>query len=351
MEHPIKTKHPKKAIHKKIRYLGFALGILLLIFGSVATFLCSKATEQETSTVICAYQLSADAEYRVHLLPNTLYSEEWMEENKIYSEKLTDFVEITYHSDVTASNPVNISGEYTITSVLEGYMEKGGIRKIIFQDKKQLHTEKAQKNDVYDMKFSKTVKVNPASQKEYAANAEKILGGDTNRDFYILLEGHLLIGEEKQDFSHKISIPVTNREIYFDITKPEKIIQEGEISEKKTIMVSPDLQVYLPYLVLALIGCLLTSLLYFFTEELQGEQLRMANLSNTLRKFENHMVCVDTLPSAEQRTSLLLNDIHTLMALAEELRKPVIFCKDDNGLPKDGRFYIFDTEFVYLVEK
>lgn len=120
-ENPVKTAAPKKPLPKSLRTIGICIGLVCLIAGGLTAYFFSRPIEAEGKQSLCTYQLSADAGYRVHLHPNALYKEEWLPENQVYSEKLCDFVEISYHSQFTGTNAIDFTGEYQITAILEGY--------------------------------------------------------------------------------------------------------------------------------------------------------------------------------------------------------------------------------------
>ena len=69
---------------------------------------------------------------------------------------------------------------------------------------------------------------------------------------------------------------------------------------------------------------------------------------NIMHKYGSRMVCVEEIPSQNEKTVLKVKDIIDLLSLSEELREPVLYSVDESGLPKDGKFYILSKEYVYI---
>lgn len=325
------------------------IGIIFLIISGIGLFLFATPYEEEQKEIIATYSLNADANYRVHLIPNQLFKEEWMEEGKLYSELLTDYIEVTYKADLKLDRNMDLDGEYTIDAVLEGFETRGEVRKPIYERRYSMEKGEIENHTGNNIRIEKTVKVRPVDHKKYAENAENILGGSTSRELYLLFEGKFTVGEEEKTFSHKLLIPANNQSFY-EITKPEPVVDQGELSKTQTVTVIPPLQKYIAFALLGAIGLILLIVTVFFTRSLEGRDLWIADLSKIMRKYASRMICVEKIPPDNGREILRLKDMSSMVALAEELREPVMYCLNREGVPTDGKFYILGSEYLYLLE-
>lgn len=341
----VTQKKGKKPIPRTARAITLLLGSLLLIGGCIATYLYSKPVEQEQSKTVTAYKISADAKYRVLLQPNTLYKEEALGEDQIYSEKLTDSIEINYQGDVSVTNEANLSGGYSITAVLEGFQERANVRKKIYERRYPVHSEEFKERAAQNIPFEKTIRIRPADHKKFAENAENILGGSTSRELYILMEGKFTIAGEEKSFTHKISMPVSS-ENFYDITKPEAVLEEGEITESSQAIIRPSLQNYLPSLVTAIIGALLILGILLLTRIPTSEEEWTLTLKKLMRKYGSRMIRVAAVPQQENAKIVELDDMDSMVALAEELRTPIMYEASET---LDGSFYILGKEYLYVL--
>lgn len=344
-----KNEKSKKAMNKTKRMILLLLGILLVAIGAIGSFVFSAPKEEEKSEVLSSYVITTESNYRVHLLPNQLFTKEWVEEGQIYSSLLTDYIEIMLKSTAVTSEAIPIKGNYKITAVLEGYQEIQEVRKMIYERRYPIGAGEFDESKAKEAVFKETVRVRPNEHKRYAENAENILGGGTSRELYILFEGKYMLGEEEKEFSHKILIPVSS-ENYYDVTKPEPEVDKGEIAKTETISAVPAPQKFVPFIVMAVIGLLLMIYIAFFVRAFKDDELWAYHMENLMKKYGSRTICVEEIPSEEERVILRLKEMSSMIALAEELREPVLYCMDENGLPRDGKFYILARDYMYLLQ-
>lgn len=349
MEPAQENKKSKKAMNKTKRMILLLLGILMVAVGAIGSFIFSAPKEEEKSEVISSYVITTESNYRVHLLPNQLFTNEWVEEGQIYSSLLTDYIEIMLKSSAVTTESLPIKGNYTVTAVLEGYQEIQEVRKIIYERRYPIGAGEFDESKAKEAIFKETVRVRPNDHKRYAENAENILGGGTSRELYILFEGKYMLGEEEKEFSHKILIPVSS-ENYYDVTKPEPAVDKGEITKTETVSTVPPQQKYIPFIVLAALGLLLMIYITFFVRAFEADELWAYKMKNLMKKYGSRTICVEEVPVEEGRVILRLKEMSSMIALAEELREPVLYCMDEDGLPRDGKFYILARDYMYLLQ-
>ena len=87
-------KAPKRALSTKNKLIALAAAAGLVCGGAALLFAGSQRAPVTTQQPLYQAQITVDAAYRVHLIANELYPQEWMEEGNVYSEKLTDYIEL-----------------------------------------------------------------------------------------------------------------------------------------------------------------------------------------------------------------------------------------------------------------
>ncbi len=349
----ISINQPKKSrrigLSPKKRRAMIACGMLLLVAGGAMTFFKAKPFEEEQQTILSSSTTKAETFYKVHLKPNQLYNEEWMEENLIYATALTDFIQVDFKADTVLSKEMSLSSDYKVTAVIEGYQTKGEARAPIYERRyvlKEGSTDAAVKNYAA---IEEQITFDPQYYRNLAAQAEEILGGQTARDFYILFEGKFIVDSKENNFTQKMMMPI-GKDQFFEITKTEASSTDNNITETNKVMTVPPVINYLPFGVAAAAGLLLSVGTAIATRVQTAEEAWRANLNKLLRKYASRLVCLEQLPDINDKMILRLNDMDSLVALAEELRVPVLYSLDEEELPTDGRFCVTGEEYIYILE-
>lgn len=126
--------------------------------------------------------------------------------------------------------------------------------------------------------------------------------------------------------------------------------ENGEITEKSTVDVVPSLSEYILFLILALVGLAILVIRAIFTRDLREDEIWEVNLLKVMKKYGSRMVCLEELPETRDRSVLFLKNMRSMVELAEEVREPVLYCLGEDGLPKNGIFYVLAKEHVYILK-
>lgn len=348
LDQPRKEKK-KFGIQRKKRQVSFLLGIMLLVIGGIGLIKFAIPREQEKQVTVATYKLTADSTYRVHLKPNSLFSNEWMEEGMLYSDRLTDFLEIELNVEGLLTQEQKISGEYEISALLEGFQMRSEEKKTIYEKRYSLKKVKIEESTTNNMSLKEVVRVTPATHVKFAEEAEAILGGRSSRGLYVVFDGTFLIKDQEKKVSYKIPIPVEGEQFY-EINKPEPLSENGEVTETSTVSTVPVLSEYILFLLLVFAGLVLLVMLFVFTRDLGADELWKINLLKVMKKYGSRMVCLEELPETRDRKVLLLKNMRSMVELAEEVREPVLYCLGENDLPKDGTFCVLGKEYTYILK-
>lgn len=339
----------KFRIRKKKRRVLLLIGVLFLIIGGIGLILFALPKSEEQEVNIATYKLTSDSTYRVHLKPNSLFSNEWMEEGLLYPERLTDFVQINLNVEGVLTEAQKVSGEYEISVLLEGYQTRSEEKKVIYERRYPLKKGKLEEATTNHISFEETLQITPSAHKKFAEEAETVLGGKTSRDLYIVMDGTFLIAGQEKKLSYQCPIPIEGEDFY-EIQKPEPVVENGEITEKSKVNVVPSLSEYILFLILSLIGLAILVIRAMFTRDLREDELLEVNLLKVMKKYGSRMVCLEELPEIGERSVLSLKNMRSMVELAEEVREPVLYCLGEDGLPKDAMFCVLSKEHVYLLQ-
>lgn len=345
----------KKICGKRTRLALYLSGLLLLAGGIISFFAHSQPTEETIENTTYSYKLTVDSAYRVRVLPNELFTDEWLSEGGMYSEKLTDYVEIMLSAELVGSGKAELGGNYQITAVIEGYQSGADSKKIIYRKEFELEQGNIAQTAENQARAQETIEVKPLTYRQHVEKAEQILGNSTSKDIYLLFEGTFQIdaetGAEEKGFSYRLPIPLGASSSFYEIPKPNAVTEEGKMTELVSVVRQPDKVGQILAAGVAVIGLAMELFVLLATRLPEKEEKWQMEMSKIMRKYGSRMVRLETLPDLAQREQLFLKDMDSMIILAEELRQPVLYSLDQEHMPSAGLFYIPDGKRIYVFQR
>lgn len=337
----------------RARWGILAAGILLTAAGGIL-LMQNKKTEQQEERTLYSCQVTADASYRVHLLPNELFAEEWLPEGRAYSEKLTDTIEVSLKAGLVGSKEVLIHGNYQIGAVIEGYQSGADARKIIYEKQFPLKEGMLPQTASHQASMEETVSLDLREFRSYVDQAELALGGSTSRELTLRFEGMFVVeaGEktEEKHFSYRMPIALGMGNSFFSIDKPKATVEEGKITEMLSVETGPSAEKLFLAFGMMFAGIAAIVFVSIGTRLPEEDEDWCMKMSNMIRKYGSRMVRLQTLPGLAGRETVCLESIESMILMAEEIRQPVFYSLDENGLPEEGIFYVPDRDRIYLLQ-
>lgn len=337
----------------RARWGILAAGILLTAAGGIF-LMQNKTTEQQEERTLYSYQVTADSSYRVHLLPNELFAEEWLPEGKAYSEKLTDDIEIALKADLVGSKEVLIHGNYQIGAVIEGYQSGADARKTVYEKQFPLKEGTLPQTASHQASMAETVSLDLKEYRTYVDQAELALGGSTSREFTLRFEGTFVVetGEktEEKHFSYRMPVALGMGNSFFSIDKPKAAVEEGKITEIVSVEIRPSAAKLFLAFGMMVTGIAVIVFAIAGTRLPEADEEWCMRMSGIIRKYGSRMVRLQTLPELKEKNQVSLESIESMILMAEEIRQPVFCSLDEKGLPKEGLFYVPDRERIYLLQ-
>lgn len=345
----------KKLVWPKMgKIVAAVIGTGLLLVGILLSVKTARPAEQSADQTLYSYEVDADSTYRVHLLTNDLYPDEWMGEGGYYPDNLTDYIEVTLNSACKGSEKSNLSGNYTIYALLTGYvLDDNDEQQIIYQ--KQVELKSGTLNQTGDAlaESSDTVDINLAEYESYVDEAETTLGSDISESLDLIMEGTCSIdsdyGTDSKEFSYDLPIPLSSSD-FFQITKPDSTVEEGNFTQTVSVPGIINLQQLFLGIVMAIAGGILLAVSLFAVRIMTEEERYRGKVLTIMRKYGSRMVQIENWPNIEYKEIIHVINIEQMLLMAEEMQCPVFYCSEEKGFPKDGRFCIPYQEKVFICQ-
>lgn len=334
-----------------LRYILLIGALLLFTAAGVLFYLGNRLHEVEEKQTLYTYEYKSEVGYGVKLLPNSVFEEEWQPEGNVYPLKLTDIISIRFGSGVKVSNGSKLSGDYTVEAVIRGFQLVEDTKKNIYERRYRL--AEGSFSESGEFLLNETVEVKPADFQTVVEQIEEEMGGSTDKDFNIVLNGVVYVEDEQspqeKTFEQNVELPINSSDVYYRINKPEDVLDFEEItisdfhSEKTDPMYG---KIAIPLVVL---GVLLFVGVLILTRNPNQEELRMIHLKKLMKKHEDRIVAVPQLPPYHDLTVLMLSDFEALINHSEDNRELILVLDDGNGLPVDDKFHLYlkDKVFIY----
>lgn len=325
------------------KYLCMGAGLLLLVCTVMAGLYILPARTETVEHTDYSYSVSSDITYRVKLLPNDLFQEEWLDEGLLYSNALTDQIEISFQALFAGSGTASVTGDYEITGIIEGYQDTKDVKRIIYKKSFPLKEGSVPEGSgSAEIKDSLSIKLAP--YKEAADLADSILGATPARQFYLLFEGSFkadtAYGEVNEPFSLTLRIPLESSSGLYEITAPSPFTNKGSLTSASqvTVAASPEKAILVLLLGIISLVCILWPLLG--TRLPNEEEAYRILVHSIFRKYESRMVRLNQLDRKIMDSSIQVADMDNLVLISEETHQPIYYCPDKDKLPEEGIFYV-----------
>ena len=307
------------------------LGVLFLMAGVLLFLNALRRQSSLEEKTLYSYTVGATGTPRVHLLENSVYPGEWLENSEVYPASLTDYIEFQLSAKLAGSGNTRAvsSGTYTIGVELSGYYSTEGGKKTIFTRQFPLEEGEIPAGEDGAAEIQKTVQVRPADYSENLTEIEKELGGSFERSCKLVFSGTFSLQcadkTAEQPFSLAFSLPVDSKNTFYQLNPDADCSEQGSITTKERKTAA------LPILRLLVVQALF--------------------LRRLLRKYGSRLVFMEAaLPLPDDAVSV--TSLESLLLLGEERRQPVLCHPDKAGLPTDGLFTVQDGSqcFFYRTE-
>lgn len=340
-----------KALRKSAR---ITILIFAFLFLALSIYQIFKVTgsKKKVRTTLYNCLISADCSYQVILKKNDLFPEGVLEENRIYPLALVDRAEILFRAEYAGSGKADVTGDYTIEAVLQGYKNNGDEQQTVYEKHFPLidHTTV---NETGALKISESVSVDPASYKKTAEQANAILGLQVPANLKVTMSGTFhgdsKFGKVEKPFRYSLDIPLENS--LYTIKKPNPVSIQDSITETKTGLFQWTPKSFLPAVLLFLLAAAMFGILAFHTRRPTPQEQHRMDMQKLIRTYGSRMVRLTQMPSAADMEQIVITDPDSLIRLSDDLQRPIYYCPDDEGLPRNDLFCLFENHRCYLLHQ
>ncbi len=345
----------KKAVFPRQRRKAWAVaGGMILLLAAVGLVLCLLPAKDSVENTLYSYQVTTDSAYRVHLIPNELYGSEWLEEEKVYPEALSDSIEFHLKAFLQGDGPAVVAGSYQVTAILEGYQSSTEGSQSVYEKQFLLKDGKISGTDDGQAAVDETFQIQLSQYRQLAEQADQILQTKVARAFTLSFTGTFTMdtsfGQKQQDFTYQITLPIGSGTALYEITKPDPVSKEGKITETRQVDRPVNTGRILLLSLAGTAGLFLLLFPFFFTRLPNEEETWRAEMKRIIRKYGARMTRLEQLPDLGRKECVHVADIDSMVSMAEEIRRPLFYCPDEEQLPRDGVFCISGPEQLYLLE-
>jgi hypothetical protein len=340
----------KLKIHKKTKKVLLLILILLIALSGLQLFLTITFPKKAvTETVLFESDLKPQLKYQVVINPNEVYSGTVLEEGKVYSKKLLNYIQTAFSLEYSGSKKVPLDIEYQIIATVNGFQGGETEKKIIWSKNFPLSTKKIIKEESATWSKSEKVNFQLSNYDAFAVRAKDITGMTVTNELIVSMTGKVTAHTAKEDletpFNIGLTIPLMEDTFQITVNNLEPI--------HKNITTKAESQAPVEKSRLILYGFLLTIcllglfILLFFTRELNPQELLIKKVNSTLKNYGSRIVALQNIPKMNYRQHYKVHSMKDLIKIADELQKPIFYEVSSSTIVKDYEFHIIEEETLY----
>lgn len=324
--------------------------IIVLVFFAIISFLLILNGKNPSKEKIpnYNYKINKKIDYKVHILQNDFYDEEFLDENLHYPSELIDYISIDFSYLLNGSKVSNYIYTYDVIATIIGEYENTSNGKSELWKKKYNLLEKQDrvKNNSTNFDIKQNIKIN---YKEYDDIVNKY-----KSEFNIAIDAYLnvkikidYIGNIVDDNSSisdvdymEVNIPL-NKPIVKINTNNDK--DENKKVEKTQIVFKDYKMIRIGYIILAI--DLLAFALLLPSLFLSSKSLYIKDLRRIMKSYSEIIVEIESLPNLENLELLDIKEFDDMIDIEEETKSPILYYEVKENL--ESWFLIIINNYIY----
>ena len=339
-------------ISRRLRYLLISVLTLTVSISSAFAYkgiMYPKIIDEEIP--VYNYTNKSDIKYTVDLKPNMIYGDISVGEGNTYISNYVDNINTTFLYEFIGEKASDISGEYDIVAVMEGYIEREEIIKTIWE--KQYSLLPKSSFSIKDRSFSmrKDIAIKLEEFNNFAAQVIEDTESVVDIRLIVSMNVNIISKTDKGDIIEKLSpslvIPINKN--YFEIGKINTEEKKGAITVTKKITdpKNDTTSNFLFYTSMVLLAILL--LIIFFTKNAPVSNSYVKSVLKLLKDNENRIVALEKEIVASEASCYNIKSFEDLTKISDEIGKPILY--NYSSVPGNIRyFYVFDELRTYIFD-
>ncbi len=346
----VKNKSANKINRKKIiKQLIFDV-IIFLVFLIAGTILLQKSIFFETEKVV-KYNERSNLDYKVYLLDNDFYEQEYLGKDMLYVASIIDKVLIDFDYTFTAEEKESADFDYKVVATLS--IDNSSNAKSYFKkDYIILDSKKINMIDSTSQNIKETINIDYQYYNTLANSFKNQYGVDTNSKLTV----NMIINKKNTDNSNytmddisvmNVVIPLSERSIdirmdYKDINETSNIIKR----QKPTIKDFIPLIISCTLIILSII--MMIKALRKFNSLRKKKSDYDKYISKILKEYDRLIAESSTLLSLEEKEVISINKFSELLDIHDNLQMPIMYYEVEKH--EKSYFYINHDKTVYMLE-
>lgn len=331
--------------------MGLLVGLGFLLVGALTGLFWSytrpakKAIEQTT----LPYTYESEVDYRVHLLPNNLYTETYLGPGRAYLSDLADYLETEFTFHFAAEEEAELKGEYSVTALITA--QSGSENLPVWEKSFPLLLPQTFQISGNEVLVQESVVV-PYSQ--YADLVKEIVEetkfSPQNLDLEVVcnitVETDTPQGPLRESAAPSLIIPL--RDTVFTVERRLGNKESGGVAVTRWEPTPYYKEARWGFILLSILsGC---SLLLFLQLTSAAEDPNMAQkkLSRILKQNDDRVVRLAGKISLAEHNVLTVASFEDLLKIADELEQPVFYQNGEYGENRGHAFFIFSGQYTYF---
>ncbi len=339
----------KIKLNQYVRMSGIVLSIVMIVvLGFFLYMALNKPGMIEEEIPLYAYEQKGSVNYNVTLHPNILYTEGSRGAGETYISKFVDTIATDFSYQFKGERAADIKGEYEIIAVVEGIKNDGEKIETIWEKSFILAPKTAFSGEDNAAFVQQNM---PIELEKYNAFARQVMqDSGINSEvrmtvfWNVDLKAKTDKGVAEEKISPKMVIPLNTK--FFQIE--EHLIQDqtGHIGEMRQIPLPVNRAKVITYIVIMVLGAMLSVFLLFFTVKGVSQDPLQKKLKKIFKAHGDRLVALNNEVAAAHETQIAVKSMEDLVRIADEIGHPIMY-KHQSDLKHISSFYVLKDSNTY----
>lgn len=318
-------------------------GIIFSILGIFVSFiLLVLSINYSKETLLLSYNVTNNINYKVYLIDNDFYDNEYLTNEKNYPVNFIDHISVDFSSNISFNKKVDINYSYSIIARIEVTDSNKSTNNIIFtKDYALLSDQEILASDALTNNISKIVDIDYKKYNDVVNKYKLELKMPVDSKLKIIMKinnkNDLVDNSDELILEMPLSVNTIN------IIKNYKENYSDNVYNKVN---SSYIYIILSSILLLLSTIILVNI--FKNKFFDNENYKIYKLNKILKYYEQIIVVVSNFPKVDKASVLRVNEFKDMVDLNRELKQPILYYKSDNY--KYGIFMLTSLDKTYIYE-
>ena len=339
-------------IRKQLR-LGIICMLIAVLLGGGCYLLIAERNPKyiEQKVPVYPYTSKADVTYEVFMVPNDIFAEKSYGQGRVYITSLIDYIDTNLNYHFKGEQPAELSGKYSVSAVLEGFIPGEKSSSTIWQKQYVLLPDTSFKAKDERLIIEKAIPVRLSDYDEYLKIVRKTLKfGYSMRliiRWNIFTEIKAENGSAKETITPTMVIPISKE--YFDISGEMAQEKNGSIDKIEQVVSPVFTKIKTACWIMEVFCAALLGLMLIFTKPYTITSPLQKKLKQVFKSHGNRMVGLGSETIINANELIEISTMEDLIKIADDIGRPIMYRKSIN--PEDiYNFYVIEENNVYVFD-